>query len=427
MGTSSSAGRVGRRQAAMIVSAVLAVSMTAACGSESNSKVVNLYGGAAAVGFDKIIAACNKAANGKYTIVGNLLPSQADGQREQLVRRLAAGDSSLDLLGMDVVWTAEFAEAGWIVPLTDAQKTAANKNTLPVTVESTMWKDQQFGIPKHTNVQVMWYRKDLVPTAPKTWDEMIATAKKLKSQGKPHEIGFTAAQYEGYVVNVNTFVNSFGGSLVNKDSTKATVTDGDGAKKALALMKSLTSKGLTSPSLSNSTETEVFAQLQGNESAFSINWPYVLSAMRTASPKMAKKLGFAVYPQFMAGTDAIPTTGGMNYAISKFSKNPQETYEAAMCLRSPEHQLQTSLEAGDPPVNETVFKDPKFKKAYPMGEVMLTELKTARPRPVSPIYQNISTIVSTTLSPPRDINPDSSGKALNDSIQRAIDGKGILP
>ena len=44
----------------------------------------------------------------------------ADPQREQLVRRLGAEDSSVDLIGMDIPWTAEFANAGWLRPYTGA-------------------------------------------------------------------------------------------------------------------------------------------------------------------------------------------------------------------------------------------------------------------------------------------------------------------
>ena len=43
------------------------------------------------------------------------------------------------------------------------------------------------------------------------------------------------------------------------------------------------------------------------------------------------------------------------------------------------------------------------------------------------MYQNISTVLSTTLSPPSDINPQASADELRTSIQNAIDGKGILP
>ena len=99
------------------------------------------------VGFDKIIADCNEQAAGRYTIVGNLLPSDADGQRDQLVRRLAAQDAGMDLLGMDVTWTAEFAEAGWIQELTAEQAAAATKDTLQPPIDTATWKGKQYGIP----------------------------------------------------------------------------------------------------------------------------------------------------------------------------------------------------------------------------------------------------------------------------------------
>ena len=99
-----------------------------------------------------------------------------------------------------------------------------------------------------------------------------------------------------------------------------------------------------------------------------------------------------------------------------------------MCLRDEKHQLDGALSpAGNVPVLESVFEKPEFKKAYPFDPDILAELKTAVPRPVTPLYQNISTIVSTTLSPPASIDPKKTAEKLKDSIQQAIDGKGILP
>jgi multiple sugar transport system substrate-binding protein len=118
----------------------------------------------------------------------------------------------------------------------------------------------------------------------------------------------------------------------------------------------------------------------------------------------------------------------MNYAVSTYSEHKEEAFEAGMCLRSEENQLRAALDAGDAPVFERIYtSNEEFRKQYPMGDVMLEELKNAVPRPVTPIYQNISTIVSTSLSPPADINPEQSAAELDDSIQQAIDGKGILP
>jgi multiple sugar transport system substrate-binding protein len=407
----------------MIGVAALMSSM-AACSSGPQGTVVNLYGGASGLGFDKIIADCNQQAAGRYTIVGNLLPSDADGQRDQFVRRLAAGDDGMDLLGMDVTWTAEFAEAEWIRELTGDQKAQATANTLQPPIDTATWKDKLYGIPRTTNVQLLWYRKSLVPTPPKTFDEMMSMAQQLKTQGRPYEIGFTAAQYEGYVVNVNNLVTAYGGALVNEDSTAPTVDDRVG--QALAMLRRLATSGLTSSSLSNAQEPEVFADLQAGRSAFSLNWPYVLSSMRQANPGLVDDLGYAPYPSIDGGPPRV-TLGGMNYAISTFSKHPDEAFEAGMCLRNEKNALSAALDAGDVPALATVFELPEFVAAYPMKDVMLTELQTAVPRPRSPVYQNISTIVSTTLSPPAEIDPQASADRLRDGIQDAIEGKGILP
>lgn len=404
----------------------LTVAALAACGSSDDGvPVVNLYGGAAAAGFDKIIATCNEQAQGRYRIVGNLLPSDADGQREQFVRRLAARDDSLDLLGMDVTWTAEFAEAGWIREVPGERVDEATQDTLEPTIETATWKDRLYAVPKHTNVQLLWYRKSLVPDPPTTWDQVLEQSAALKAEGKPYVIGLTAAQYEGYVVGFNTILSSLGGTLVNEDSTKATVDDRTVA--ALGILQKLATSGLASASLSNSQEPEVFAQLQNGQAAFAINWPYTLSAMREANPEIAEDLGFTILPQFAEGQEPRATLGGMNYAVSTYSKHPDETWDAAMCLRSPDNQLATSLESGDPPVAPSVYENPEFQKTYPMYEDMLTELETAVPRPVTPLYQNISTIVSTTLSPPGQIDPEATARELRTAIQDALDGKGILP
>jgi multiple sugar transport system substrate-binding protein len=412
------------RWLSLVATAALGASL-AACSSGPQGTVINLYGGASGTGFDKILADCNKAAAGRYTIVGNLLPSDADGQRDQLVRRLAAHDDGMDLLHMDVVWTAEFAEAGWIRELTPQQGAAATKDILQPPIDTATWKDKLYGIPKHTNVQLLWYRKDLVPTPPKTFDEMMQMAQQLKDQGKTYEIGLTAAQYEGYVVNINNLVTAYGGTIVNDDSTAPTIDDK--TVQALTLLHKLATSGLTSSSLSNAQEPEVFADLQNDRSAFSLNWPYVLSSMRKANPTMVDNLGYAPYPTVSPGEPPKVTLGGMNYAISTYSTHPDEAFDAAMCMRSPEHQLKHALDAGNPPTNRTVYDKPEMQQAYPMYQAMLTELENAVPRPVSPVYQNISTVLSTTLSPPAAINPPVSADELRTSIQNAIEGKGILP
>lgn len=422
--------RAGRAGIAVAAGLLVAAGLTA-CSSNSGAISINLYGSASDTGFDKLLNRCNQQAAGKYTIVPNLLPSDADGQRQQFVRRLAAKDSGLDILGMDVTWVAEFAQAGWIKQLTGDEQTKASAGVLKQPLATATVQGKLYAIPRSTNVQLLWYRKSLVPNPPKTWADMISQAQKLKSENKVYQIGLTGAQYEGYVVAFNTILASYGGTFVNAGSTKATI-DGK-TVQALNLLHNLATSGLASDSLSQDQEPQIFAEMEQGRDAFIINWPYVLSAMRTdgktnpQSKKIADDLGYVVYPQIVPGQNTKVTLGGLNYAISSYSQHPTESYEAAMCLRDETSELNGALDGGSVPVLQSVYSNPKFQQAYPMYNVILNELKDASSRPITPLYQNISTIVSTTLSPPAAIDPQATANTLQKDIQQSLDGRGILP
>ena len=201
----------------------LLASTLAACGSgeESGRPTLNWYNFPDDSGaLQKAADRCSQASHGRYRISYNKLPRAADGQRQQLVRRLAAHDNSLDILGLDVTWAAEFAEARWIRQWTGAEKQQATEGTLRVPLQTSTWKNKLYAVPYNTNTQLLWYRKDLVPTPPKTWAEMLDMAGNLSRQGKPHYVEIQGAQYEGLTVWFNTLINSAGGSILNPAATK---------------------------------------------------------------------------------------------------------------------------------------------------------------------------------------------------------------
>ena len=99
---------------------------------------------------------------------------------------------------------------------------------------------------------------------------------------------------------------------------------------------------------------------------------------------------------------------------------PVETRDAA-------NQKYLAVNSGQPPTIEAVYGEPEMTKAYPMKEEILNELKDASPRPRTPAYQNLSTVVAAQLSPPSAIDPERTAADLKKSIQDAIDSKGVLP
>nr|WP_296067814.1 ABC transporter substrate-binding protein [uncultured Actinoplanes sp.] len=418
--------RTLRAKALAAGAAIALVAPLAACGSDDEGGVptLNFYQ-FPVENMQTVVDNCTKAAAGKYKIVYQVLPRTADDQRVQMVRRLAAKDDSMDILGMDVTWTQEFASAKWIREFPEADAAAVRNGTLEGPLASGEYNGKLYAAPNNTNVQLMWYRKDLVPTPPKTWDEMIQQAQQLKAQGKTYQILTMGAQYEGLVVLFNSLVASAGGHVVSDDG-KTAVMDA-GTVKALDVMRKLATSGVTSPSFSNAIEDDVRLAFQSGGGAFQLNWPYVWASMQSDAPDLAKKVAWAPYPAIDASTPAVTTIGGSNQAVSSYSRHPDLAFDAIKCLRGPESQKYLAINAGQAPSIESVYSDPEMDKAYPMKATLLQELKTSAPRPRTPAYQNLSTVVAAQLSPPSSIDPQKTAASLKKSIQDAIDSKGVLP
>ena len=153
-------------------------------------------------------------SHGAYNIKINFLSTSSDQQRVSLVRRLAANDSSIDILAMDVDWTAEFATAKWLKPVPAPLAAQIKSQDLAGPVQTATWQGRLWAVPINSNTELLWYRKDLVPTPPKTWTQMIAEANQLAAQGKPHYIEEQGAQYEGLTVWFNSMVDSAGGQIL---------------------------------------------------------------------------------------------------------------------------------------------------------------------------------------------------------------------
>ncbi|WP_306208452.1 ABC transporter substrate-binding protein [Actinoplanes sp. RD1] len=398
----------------------------AACGSgdDGGPPKLNLYQ-FPVENMQTVIDNCNQAAAGRYEIVYQVLPRAADDQRVQMVRRLAAEDDSMDILGLDVTWTQEFASADWIREFTGADKAEVEQGTLAGPLASATYEGKLFAAPNNTNVQLLWYRKSLVPAPPKTWDEMIQQALQLKAQGKPYQVLTMGAQYEGLVVLFNTLVATAGGRVVSDDG-KTAVMDA-GATRALQTMRAFATAGVTSASFTNQLEDDVRLAFQNGDGAFELNWPFVYPSMQNDAPEVAQDTGWARFPSLDANTPSKVTIGGSNLAVSAFSKHPDLAFEAVRCLRNAANQKYLAINAGQPPSIESVYAEPEMAEAYPMRDAILDELKDAVPRPLTPAYQNVSTVVSERLSPPASIDPAQDTSGLKQAIQDAIDSKGVLP
>jgi multiple sugar transport system substrate-binding protein len=368
---------------------------------------------------------CSQQSHGKYVISYQELPEASDGQRQQLVRRLAAHDDTMDILGLDVTWEAEFAQAGWIEPWTGAYKAEAEAGTLKPALDTAIWKNQLYAVPDNSNTQLLWYRSDLVKTPPTTWAQMIADADQLAREGKPHYIEEQGAQYEGATVWFNTMVASAGGTILNSNATKVTL--GAPAIRALQDMKDLAASPAADPSLDVDMENQARLAMEGGTAAFELNYPFVYPAMKADNPKLFKYFKWALFPQITPGVPAKVTIGGTDLAVSAYSQHKALAFQAALCLRDKQNQIINANIGGVPPTLTALYSDPALFADYPFHADILKELENASVRPKTPVYQVVSIDLSHLISPPAGINPASTEKAMVSQLNNALQSKGLVP
>jgi multiple sugar transport system substrate-binding protein len=408
----------------------LAAVLIAGCGSSTSGKgpvTLNWYVFPEPSGsFAHNAAACSAASGGRYTIKINFLSTSSDQQRVSLVRRLAAGDPSIDILAMDVDWTPEFATAKWIRPWPAAEAAKVTKGDLPGPVATATWKGRLYAAPNNSNTQLLWYRKDLVKQfggPPKTWNQMLAEAATLAKQGKPHYIEEQGAQYEGLTVWFNSLVNSAGGQII---TTSNKVVVGHSTEVAASIMHRLATGPAADPSLNVDMEDQARIGFESGKAAFELNYAFVYPAAKADVPKIFKVMGYAPFPTVTPGTPPRFSIGGYNFGVSAYSPHPQLAFQAIECLTQPKNQVPNAVKGGLPPVNASVYDEPSFKKAYPFGDLIKAQLQTYGLRPQTPAYADVTLAIQKVLSPTSSIDPPTVVSTLRSELKAALSSGALL-
>jgi multiple sugar transport system substrate-binding protein len=339
------------------------------------------------------------------------------------VQRLAAGDPSIDILAMDVDWTAEFASAGWIRPWTGANAAAASQGVLPGPLKTASYNGKLWAAPINSNTELLWYRKDLVPNPPKTWNQMIDDAIQLAKQGKPHYIEEQGAKYEGLVVWFNSLVNSAGGGIVGPGGK---VIVGPSTKIAAQIMKRLATTAAADPGLNTSQEGPGNNVFDAGQAAFEINYPFVWSGTQSTAPSIFKKMGYAPFPEVVPGMAPKVSIGGYNLGVSSHSKHPQQAFDAVKCLIGPQNQIRDAVKGGLAPVLASIYDEPAFEKAYPFHQLIKNQLENYGIRPQTSAYQDVTLAIQDALQPASAIDPNNIVSKLRDEIETALKGDSLL-
>lgn len=387
-------------------------------------------------GQEALAEKCTEQADGAYRIEISKLPADADSQREQLVRRLAANDSSIDLMSLDVVFVPEFAEAGFLRPFTGKEAESLTEGVLEGPLETTEWNDELVAAPFWANTQLLWYRKSVAAeagldpaTEPVTWDQIIDAAAET---GTTVEV--TGSRYEGYLVWINSLVASAGGEIIEDPGAGRDATptlDTEAGRKAAEIIRRLADE-VANPQLSTAIEDTARIGFQSDDGGFMVNWPYVYGAAKLAvedgslDPAVFDDIGWARVPRVDPDKESAPPLGGIDIGVGAFSENQDLAVDAVSCITSVDSQIEYMLAEGNSGARAAVYDDPEVREAFPMADLIRDSINSAVPRPRSPYYPDISAAIVREFHPPGGVDPDSTPADADELIVNVLQDKQLL-
>ncbi len=318
---------------------------------------------------------------------------QADQQHDDIVQHMQAKDPRYDIVTVDVIWTAEFAAKGWLEPL-KGKYAIDTSSMLAGPVKAATYHDTLYAAPVFSDGGLLYYRKDLVPTPPTTWSQLVADCPKA-TKGMACYAG-QFSKYEGLTVNAAEAINSAGGEIVKSDGKTPNI-DTPQARQGLSFLVNGFKQGYIAKEAITYQEEQSREAFQTGKVLFLRNWPYVYAHLANdGDSKVKDKFAVAPLPGFTgAGKSSL---GGHSAAVSVFSKHKATAYDFLKFLDTPDIQDNVFLKIGTlAPVIKAPYTDQSAIAKFPYLPTLEKSIDTAIPRPVSPFYPAITQSIETNV------------------------------
>lgn len=346
----------------------------------------------------RALLAAFSAANPDIELATQTIPTGSDLAHQYFLTALEGRSQELDVLVVDVVWVAEFARAGWIADLSEYfPPERIREEFLPGPVEATVLEGRTRAVPWYADVGLLYWRTDLVPHAPPTFEELRRFARKAIARDRSLSgIAWQARQYEGLNCNVAEAIWGHGGDFAHSGRIDVRTPE---AVAALTYLRELVASGLSSPGVTSSTEEDSRRTFQSGRAVFMRNWPYAWAPLNAADSPVRGRVGVAPLPT-VSGEPGAGALGGWQLAVNAHVDARRRAAAAKLVayFTSPEAMVTLALEYSRIPARKAVFDDPRLRAGAPFIAGLRPALERARPRPVTPYYLLISDTLQSEFS-----------------------------
>jgi multiple sugar transport system substrate-binding protein len=370
--------------------------------------------------YPALVDAYNKSNKDNVHVTWHNGPSSTDTMLTIYDNTLRARSGSIDVMSIDVVYPAEFASNGWIMDLTSKWPASDRANYLQGPIQSCTYQGKVVAAPLRTDLGVLYYRTDIVSTPPNTFETLTSLAKSNASKTKYGYV-WQGSQYEGLVCDFSEVLQGYGGTVLDpNNSKKVTINSPEGVQ---ALTEMVSWVGTISPtSITTFTEEPSRQAFQNGDAIFMRNWPYAYSLGNAAGSKVAGKFDIHAMPYGGSNTVGHSCVGGWNMAINAFSKNPDASWSFIKYMLGAYAQKQLAVKGSFTPALKSVYDDADVKAKQPLFTKLQPILQNALPRPVSPVYPDLSNIIQTHVHQAltKQATPQEALSALQSELQTLV-------
>lgn len=394
-------------------------------GSEPQNGVVNItfsFGPDDSGTLEELVESFNREFEGEIQVEYRQFSRLTDEYFDEIAGELARGLGDVDVIGGDVVWTAEFAENGWIEDITtrmyrDYPLTVPDV-FLDAAITSCSYNNRLWGTPWFTDAGLLYYRSDLLEEAgfsepPQTWEELSEMATQIQDDSDIRfGFVFQGDDYEGGVVNGCEYIWNAGGQLLTGTtavpstgtppslSPNVVTINNPNAVRGLGIERSLVTGGAAPEEVASYREEDCSDAFLAGDAVFMRGWPFMYAlAGEEGSEVETGQIGVAPLPTDDVEGRSFSCLGGWNMLVNSASENQDAAWEFIKYATAPERQRTRALEGSFLPTLMELYEDSEVSEGVPViglgGEIIENNTRT---RPVTPFYSEISATLAETFN-----------------------------
>lgn len=348
-------------------------------------------------------------------------------QAQYLNTVLSAKDPSLDIFLIDVIRPAQFAGANWVRPMDSEVGDRARflADYLPAYAEANTVDGRLVALPAFADAMFLYYRKDLLEKhgkpVPTTWDELAATAKAvLAAEANPQLQGlsFQGRAIEGAVCTFLLPYWSQGKELVRDG--KLTL-DKPAALSSFKLWRGFVDSGVAKRNAAEIATDDTRQEFQAGNVLFAVLWSYGWAQFQGAGSAVVGKVGVARLPA-VPGGQSVSCIGGWQWGVSAYSAAPAEATRLVRFMSSPDIARMLAVEGSLMPVFPALYQDKDVLAAAPWFADALPVMASAKSRPVTPRYNEVSDTVRTAFNAVvgGSLAPDAAVAEIEPRLRRVL-------